>query len=224
MPEVGKAKPDETKVDYYQKWGSRAQWVSALATVSGVVVAVCAIWVAWSYYRAAVDEQKNKLSADALLEWSRQQPPNTRACLDLLGKLKTEELAKIIAREEFSLSSRGADAPSLVKEVLACFSDLDDISKFFNNGNLTPRGVSLLASRANASLDSDSFIASLSLDKVGNPDMFKRVRDVICRDDVRIIDNLPKDERTLDSFVSLRRLIETPYPSGCKGRPPTAKS
>jgi glycine/D-amino acid oxidase-like deaminating enzyme len=54
---------------------------------------------------------QNHESADALLAWSGRQTPNTRACLDFLGKPKTEELAKIIAREEFSVSSRGSDAP-----------------------------------------------------------------------------------------------------------------
>ena len=44
----------------------------------------------------------------------RTAAPNTRAGLDFLGKLKTEEQAKIIAREEFSVSSRGGDAPPLV--------------------------------------------------------------------------------------------------------------
>jgi hypothetical protein len=223
MPEVEQPKPDAPKVDY-QKWGSWAQWVSAVATSTGIAVALVALWFARSYYQAAVEEQKNKLSADALFQWSQQQPPNYRACLDLLGKLKAEEFTRIIAREGFSLSSRGPDAPSLDKEVRACFSDLEYISQIFNNGNLTPRGVSLLASRMNVILDSDSFIAGLSLDKIGKPGMFNRVRDVICRDDVRIIENLPKDERTLDSYVSLRRLIETPYPAGCKGRPQAAKS
>ena len=90
----------------------------------------------------------------------------------------------------------------LVKEALACFSDQDDISKVLNNGNLPARGVSLLASRANAIVDSDSFIARFLLKKIGNPDMFDHISDVICRDDVRIINNLPKDERTLDSFAS----------------------
>ena len=66
----------------------------------------------------------------------RTAAPNTRAGLDFLGKLKTEELAKIIACEEFSVSSRGGDAPPLVKEALACFSDQDDISKVLDNGNL----------------------------------------------------------------------------------------
>jgi hypothetical protein len=31
--------------------------------------------------------------------------------------------------------------------------------------------------------------------------MFDHIRDVICRDDVRVINNLPKDERTPDSFA-----------------------
>jgi hypothetical protein len=92
----------------------------------------------------------------------RTAAPNTRAGLDFLGKLKTEELAKIIACEEFSVSSRGGDAPPLVKEALACFSDQDDISKVLDNGNLLARGVSLFASRANAIFDSDSFIAILA--------------------------------------------------------------
>jgi hypothetical protein len=105
---------------------------------------------------------QNHESADALLAWSGRQAPNTRACLDFLGKLKTEELAKIIAREEFSVSSRGGDAPPLVKEALACFCDQDDIPKVLDNGNLPARGVSLLASRANAIFDSDSFIAILA--------------------------------------------------------------
>ena len=100
------------------------------------------------------------------------------------------------------MSSRRGDAPPLVKEALACFSDQVDISKVLNNGNLPARGVSLLASRANAIFDSDSFIARFLLKKIGNPDMFNHIRDVICRDDVRIINNLPKDERTLDSFAS----------------------
>jgi hypothetical protein len=217
MVEVEEQKPDKPQVDY-QKWGSRAQWVSAIATASGVVVAMCAMFVAWTYYQASVAQQKNKLSADALLAWSGQQPPNTRPCLDLLGKLKTEELEKIIRREGFSLSLRGKDA-SLVDEAKACFSDQDENIKLLKDDDLTPRGASLIASRANAILEADSFIANFLLKKILNPEIFDRVRDLICRDDVLIINNLPTDPRTLDGFAPLRELIRTPHPGGCGDKP-----
>ena len=205
-----------THAEYYQKWGSVAQLIGAGGAIISMLVAIVAVTVASNSYHAAVVQQQNKLSADALLDWGKRQPPNTRACLDLLRKLKTEELVTIIARQRLSLSSRPDNGASLNQEALACFSDQDSVESLINNGNLLPKGASLLASRADAILESDTFIAVFLLNNIGNRDVFESIRTAICRDDVPIIENLPKDSRTMDSYVQLRHLIDIPKPKGCK--------
>jgi hypothetical protein len=203
------AQQSEDRKLHYAKVGSDAQWM-------GVAVAVVAATIALGAYQAAVTEQKNKLSADAILDWGKRQPPNARACLATMEKLTTEEWVKIIAREELPISARG-DLPSIEKEVSACFSDQDDMVKLLKEGTLTRRGVALLASRANAIFDADSFIASFVLKKIGNTDMFDRIVNAICRDDPQIIKKLPGDPRTQDTLGWLRRFIAAPHPEGCKG-------
>jgi hypothetical protein len=216
----------------WAKRGSIAQWVGAVVTSVGVGVAIFALAVAWRNYEVAwknytdsLVEQKNKLSADAILAWSKQEPSNARPCTVLLQKLNTAQFQNMIDRQEFSIKSRDDKTPSLERDVRACFSDRDDIAKLLNDdGILTVRGVALLASKANAILDGDSFIASFIMQKIGNPSMYDRIREVICRDDDGIIKNLPKDERTLDSFVWLRKFLDAKYPDGCNGHPRFAKS
>jgi hypothetical protein len=218
MSELAEQKSDRPQI-CYQKWGSRAQWVSAFVAILGVLAAL----YAFSYYSANLYEQKNKLSADALSAWSTRQPSNTRPCLELLSKLTTNEWTKIIARKEFSVSSREGGESPLVGDARACFSDQDDLDKFLKDGSLTLRGVALLASRANAILEADDFIVSFILQKIGNQEMLYRVADLICRDDPQIIDSLPTDPRTRDSFTQLRKFRDALSPDGCRVPPRTAK-
>jgi hypothetical protein len=171
--------------------------------VTSAAIAIVAVIGAFLGYRAAVNEAKNKLSADAVFEWSRRQPANTSPCLRFMAKLETKDWILIIGRKELPVSS-------LKDEVLACFSDQDekDIPTLLSNGNaLTPKGAFVIASRLNAMLDADNFIAEFLLKGIGNPEMFKRIGDVICRDDGPILMRLPNDSRINDSFLAVRQYI-----------------
>ena len=191
------------------KLGTASQAVSAMAAV----IAFC---VAFTAYYASTREAKNKLSADAILEWNRRQPPNTRPCLELMAKFNEKHWSEIVARHPLPV-------PDLEDLVRACFSDQDEdkLTNFFKDGALTRKGSFLIASRLNDMFDADTFIASFLLKNIGNPEMFQRIGAVICRDDEPILKRLPNIPRINDSFVAVRQYIKSSQPNGCK--PPDAR-
>src|SRR5215813_9884771 len=186
--------------------GNISQMVSAGMAMLALVVGLFALGVAWHNYRGSIAEQKNKLSADAMLEWSRRQPVNTRPCLELMSNFEENHWKQIVERQPMELSK-------LKGFVLACLSDQDpkELPRAFdkNSGQLSSYGSFLLASRANEMLDADSFIAGFLLKKIGDQDMLKPIGDAICRDDASIIGKLPNIKRLNESFLSLRQYVKT---------------
>jgi hypothetical protein len=117
-------------------------------------------------------------------------------------KFTANDWSSIVEREKFSL-------PGLKPEILKCLSDQDDaaLATLFDEetGTLTAKGSYELASRLNAMLEADSFIAAFILKDVGNTQIFSRIGELICSDDKPIIAKLPDLPRIKDAFQSLRK-------------------
>lgn len=116
----------------------------------------------------------------------------------------SDQWKAIIARQEMYVGDR-------LNQYLACISDQDaeQFEKLFSKQNvtLTRKGSYLIAHRVNDMLDADNFIATFLVKGVGNLELFRRIGDLICRDDAPIFRNLPNVPRVNDAFASARQYI-----------------
>ena len=198
---------------YYDGMRSWGAVISAAAATLALVIAIGALYAARSSYQSSIAEAKNKIAADAIFEWYRHQPVNTRPCLEFLTKLERIDYVEIAARHDFQLSK------PLKEEVLACLSDqsTEELPELYDeqNNRLTRRGSSFIAHRANRMLSADNFVASLMVCKIGNVDMYVRIGEVICEEDRTIIEKLPNIGSITNSFAAVRQYIASAKPNGC---------